>query len=49
MEVLHVDEDGKDETVSVSGWSMLAKATMSVLSHGKESPEELRSHQNMKI
>ena len=49
MDVLNVDEDGKDETVSVSGLSMLAKATMSVLSQGKESSEELGSQQKMKI
>lgn len=48
MDVLNVDEDDKDETVSVSGLSVLAKATMSVLSHGKkESSEEPTEDENL--
>lgn len=39
MDALNVDKDDKQETVSVSGLSMLAEAAMSVLSHGKESSE----------
>ena len=47
MDVLNVNEDDKDETVSVCGLSMLAKGAMSVLSHGKESAEPAH-HEKLK-